>query len=320
MGLFDLYEAKMENKINVNSSLIADNITYYNNHFHEDESYRQGSLIKSPNMEIEETDFRIVNVDNSTYEKKIYFRPNTNIKIGEYIKVKDKDEYYLVNEFESNLLSPYATARKCTQILKYKGLSNDIIIPCYIENSSYGSKGELTNVEQESDFDSRGNISVQKNIYTDILFNGFRLIFNKSKNDVYEITKMLTAYSSDYFENSGYYQLICKYVKWVQGDDFENNIAFNPRLENNTPTTNDIYVNGSDVVSLSSNQTYTIVNTTNVTFELDSDTVAENIATIISQNGTSCVIKALVPYMPIAIVVKDSNGNQIAIKSINTIK
>src|SRR5574344_2078732 len=99
MGLFDLYEAKMENKINVNSSLIADNVPYYNTHFHEDESYRQGSLIKAPNMEIEETDFRIVNVDNSTYEKKIYFRPNTNIKIGEYIKVKDKDEYYLVNEF-----------------------------------------------------------------------------------------------------------------------------------------------------------------------------------------------------------------------------
>src|SRR5574344_1550429 len=155
MGLFNLYEAKMNNKANIKISLMNENTIYYNNHFHEDGSYRKGSLIKAPNMEIEDIDFRIVNIDNSTYKKKIYFRPNVNIKIGEYIKVKDKDEYYLINEFNSNLLSPYAVVRKCTQILKYKGLSKDIIIPCYIENSSYGSKGELTNVELESDFDSR---------------------------------------------------------------------------------------------------------------------------------------------------------------------
>ena len=125
-------------------------------------------------------------------------------------------------------------------------------------------------------------------------------------------------------DTRGYYQLICKYVKWVQGDDFKNNIAFNPKLENSTNTTTptpiDIYVNGSDTISLSANETYTIVNATNVTFKLDSDTVAENGATIISQNGTSCIVKANIPYMPIAIIVKDSNGTQIAIKSIDTVK
>ena len=323
MGYYDTRKRLMQsNGNNLEEVFMNDSVTYYNNHFHENGSYRKGSLITAPNMETTDIDFRIVNIDKSTYQKKIYFRPNTDIKIGSYIKVKDKNEYYLVNEFETNLISPYAIARKCTQLFKYKGLPNDIIIPCYIENSSYGSKGEIVNVEQESDFDSRGNISVQKNKYTDVLFNGFRLIFNNSQNDVYEITKIVTAYSSDYFEQSGYYQCICKYVKWVQGDDFVNGIALNPRLENSTTSNinNDVYINGSNTINLSTNQTYTIVNATNVTFELDSDTISENDATIINQNGTSCVIKAIIPYIPVAIIAKDSNGNKIAIKNINTIK
>ena len=118
----------------------------------------------------------------------------------------------------------------------------------------------------------------------------------------------------------GYYQLVCKYVKWVQGDDFENNIAFNPRLENNSNVSTDIYINGSDTISISSNKTYTIANTTNVTFELDEDTVLENNATIVSQNGTSCIVKAITPFMPLYIIAKDSNGIQIALKSVNTVK
>ena len=243
---------------------------------------------------------------------------DTDLQRGHYVKLGDK--YFMVtSKVDDHYYYKTARIRECEHYLIWKGINKQF--PCFITNSSYGSKGEVTNIEQESDFDSRGLIFVQKNEYTDTIYNGMRFIFNHSKNDVYEVTKVQSVFGKSCYEDDmGYYQLVCKYVKWVQGDDFENNIAFNPRLENNTPTTNDIYVNGSDVVSLSSNQTYTIVNTTNVTFELDSDTVAENIATIVSQDGTSCVIKALVPYMPIAIVVKDSNGNQIAIKSINTIK
>lgn len=244
---------------------------------------------------------------------------NTDLQRGYYVKFGNKN-FIVISKVDDHYFYKTARIRECEQYLTWKGINKQF--PCFITNSSYGSKGEITNVEQESDFDSRGLIYVQKNEYTDTIYNGMRFIFNHSKNDVYEITKVQSIFGkSCYDDDMGYYQLICKYVKWVQGDDFENNIAFNPKLENtSTSTSTDISVNGSDTVSLSTNETYTIVNATNVTFELDSDTVAENDATIVSQNGTSCVIKALVPYMPIAIIVKDSNGTQIAIKSIDTIK
>lgn len=245
---------------------------------------------------------------------------DTDLQRGYYIKLGDK--YFMVtSKVDDHYYYKTARIRECEHYLTWKGINKQF--PCFITNSSYGSKGEITNIEQESDFDSRGLIFVQKNEYTDTIYNGMRFIFNRSKNDVYEVTKVQSIFGkSCYGDDTGYYQLVCKYVKWVQGDDFENNIAFNPRLENTSiPTIPDnIYVNGSDKISILNDETYTIVNTTNVTFELDEDTVAENIATIISQNGTSCVIKALVPYMPIALIVKDSNGVQIAIKSINTVK
>ena len=320
MALFDLYNSKMANLTTIDDSFTSDNVAFYNNHFSEDGSYRQGTLIKAPDMTTEDIDFRVINIDKSSYMKKLYFRPNVSIKIGEYIKVKDKDIYYLVNEFNGDLLSPYATVTQCTQIFKYKGLPSGVIIPCYIQNSSYGSKGEIVNVEQESDFDSRGVIFMQKNKYTDLIFSGFRVNFNNSKNDIYEITKIITAYNSNYFEGSSYYQMICKYVKWVQGDDFTNGLAFNPKLEDTSSVSIDVYVNGSDEISIKANETYTVVNATNVTFTLDDDTISENNATIVSQDGTNCVVKALIPYKPVAIIVKDSSGKQIAIKNIDTVK
>ena len=245
---------------------------------------------------------------------------DTDLQRGYYVKCDNKT-FMVISKVDDHYFYKTARIRECEQYLTWKGIDKEF--PCFITNSSYGSKGEITNVEQESDFDSRGMIYVQKNEYTDKIYNGMRFIFNGSKNDVYEITKVQSIFSKSYYpDDMGYYQLICKYVKWVQGDDFENNIAFNPKVENNTttPTPIDIYVNGSDTISLSANETYTIVNATNVTFELDSDTVAENDATIISQNGTGCIVKANIPYMPIAIIVKDSSGTQIAIKSIDTVK
>jgi hypothetical protein len=231
----------------------------------------------------------------------------TAIKKGDYV-VYDNDNYIVLSDIDDHYFYKGTRIRKCEQYLKSSIWGSSFIIPCILENSSYGSKGEVANVEQTSDFDSRGVITVQKNKYTDKIYNGMRFIFNHSKNDVYEITKVQSVFGVNGFTNTGYYQLICKYVKYVQEDDFDNNIAFNPRLDIYKNESELPYITGNETIRINSNEIFKINKTSNVVFNLDDDAIKYNYATIVSQNGTSCTIKGLVADKPITIQVRTSGG------------
>ena len=231
---------------------------------------------------------------------------DTDIESGYYVKFEDK-YYLIITGIDSHYYYKNCKIRKCNQSLNYKGLNSNLI-PCYISNSSYGSKGEIHNIEQISDFDARAVILVGVNQYTSQIRNGMRFIFNHSKDDVYEVTKKTTAYNS--LNGNGYMQLTCKYVKWVQEDDFDNNIAFNSFLEDNVNPSIDISLVGNENVLINDTQTYTINNVSNITFKLDDDTIAEGNAEIVSQDGTSCIVKVLKEIM-CQIECRDSDGKLI---------
>jgi hypothetical protein len=244
-------------------------------------------------------------------DRALNVRLDTDIKTGYY--VKNEDDYYLVmTGIDNHYYYKNCKIRRCNQKLIWKGLKA-AFIPCYITNSSYGSKGEIHNITQISDFDARAVILVGVNEYTNQIRNGMRFIFNHSKDDVYEVTKKTTAYNSNGV--NGYMQLTCKYVKWVQEDDFVNNIAFNSFLEDNVNPSVDITLIGEEFVLTGSSEIYTINNATNVTFKLDDDTIAENNAEIVSQDGTSCVVKMLKDIM-CQIECRDSLGNILYLKTI----
>lgn len=239
-------------------------------------------------------------------DRALNVRLETDIKTGYY--VKNEGEYYLViTGIDNHYYYKNCKIRRCNQSLNYKGLKTTSI-PCYITNSSYGSKGEVHNIVQISDFDARAVILVGVNEYTNQIRNGMRFIFNHSKDDVYEVTKKTTAYNSNGV--NGYISLTCKYVKWVQEDDFINNIAFNSFLEDNVNPSIDITLVGDEKILIGSTKVYTISNASGVTFTLDEDTIAEGNAEIVSQNGTSCTVK-MINEMMCQIECRDSLGKLI---------
>ena len=151
--------------------------------------HHEGILIKSDFTE-EVIDIKMTNNNSKPEVKHMYYSPINRVHCGDYILIDGL--YYLVQDIQNNLDLPYCVAIECNQKLTAKVWDREI--PCRIENSSYGSKGEITNYSQISDFDSRANIQVQVNKYTKMLYEGFRQIFNNSKSDVYEITKIQSVF------------------------------------------------------------------------------------------------------------------------------
>lgn len=244
-------------------------------------------------------------------ERMLEFDKRFDICKGSYIEYNDENYLIYTHVDKDNLIFNDAMMIMCNQSLIWKGLISSI--PCYITNSSYGSKGEVHNIEQISDFDARAVILVGINEYTKQIRNGMRFIFNHSKDDVYEITKKTTAYNS--LNEKGYISLTCKYVKWVQEDDFENNIAFNSFLEDDVDPSIDIDLIGKEFVLINTSETYNMQNATNVTFTLDEDTLLEGNAEIVSQDGVSCVVKMLKAKM-VQIECRDSLGKLLKCKTI----
>lgn len=306
MSYYEVKKRQLQNiGIDGNEATLNNSKLTIINGFRNTPAYKLGKLIDK-NLVETDLDTRIVNIDKTNTGKKIYVLPDIKIEEGSYIKYTDKT--YLIKEFEDNLLSPMCNALLCNQLLNWKGLKITPI-SCYITNSSYGSKGEIHNIEQMSDFDARAVILVGINEYTKQIRNGMRFIFNNSKDDVYEVTKKTTAYNSN--GTNGYMSLTCKYVKWVQEDDFENNIAFNSFLEDNVNPSVDITIVGEEYVLINNSSTYTTTNATNITFSLDEDTLLEGNAEIVSQDGISCIVKVLKTKM-IQLEARDNLGKLIA--------
>lgn len=243
MDFNDVYRKILLNKgSNTINNEIINSKNDVNLTFKEDPSYRDAEIIFK-DFTKNQIDIRLINVDRSTEEKKIMFRPDTIINCGEYIKFKDKagkDIYYIIYEFEENLISPKASCYLCKNILQ---ITKDISFPCYATDSSYGQKGVI-----DTNFLTYGDgqvmLKVQDNIYTRAIPLGYRLIFHNDYREVFSVSK------NDIMTTGNVRRIMIKKVKYMVGyDDLSNNLAYNTKkLELNGFINNDDEDN-TDVIS-----------------------------------------------------------------------
>ena len=272
--------------------------------------YRSGKIVKCDGSEFD-LDVKMENNNVKIFIKNLYFAKSMNVDAGDYWYCDDGD-IYIITDVEKNLQLPFASAYRCNQTIMLKNWSEPM--PCFIESNSYGSKGEIFNNAYMSDMDARAVIYVQFNNKTlNDIKEGSRFIFNHSKYDIYEITKKTSAYHIA--NNNGYYDLVCKYVKCVQEDDFENNIAYNSDLDNDKLDNLSLLINGDDKVNIKNSNTsiYIVENLpedVSIIFNLDDDTIENGIAEIISSNEKSCTIRINKTKM-LQLECRDRNTNKL---------
>lgn len=211
MSYFDAYKKRLK-KANISEALDDDSATYATLEFKNNPSYKE-AVIWDCDLGETPIGIRMVNVDKSVFDKKFYFLPNTAIKIGAYIKVQD--EFFLVTEFENNLISPYAKVTYCNQKIVFP---NGSFLPCIAEGESYGVKMSATN-EILLETDTKVKVTVGRNRISESIDPDFRMIFGNSKQGIYKAGDT-THYVKDLII------LTCKKDKYMEGlDDLVNNIA-----------------------------------------------------------------------------------------------
>lgn len=317
MAFNDLFNKKMSLKGQTTTKTIQNNTERaINRDFLFDIAYRKAIRLKT-DITTEEIDLKEVNVERTTTEKKLLFRPNTNVLTGEYFSFHQRNDdtlpikTYIAMEIEDNALSPIAKVMYCNQLLRWINCKDGI--PATFADSSYGSKGVIHNNEQLVDFDSRGVITVQKNKLTEEIFEGMRFILG-SRWDIFTVTKKKGCKVDNIWE------LTVQYVKSLQEDDFETGVAFNKELDK-VISVIDVVIQGLDNLKINSPSEYKLnVDTTNVIWSIDSDSLNYGIAQIVSQTNNSCIIKSLIADECFILTATDTNGIIVATLNITTSK
>ena len=88
--------------------------------------------------------------------------------------------------------------------------------------------------------------------------------------------------------------------------------SFVSRIQQESVDTPVIYILGEDEIPVNTNFTFTIINTNNVVFSLDQDTINENNATILSQDGKNCTVEMLTKDVYVQLLAHDVNGDLVA--------
>lgn len=288
MSFSDVYRKTLLNK---GGSVLASDIMHSKNTtnrtFTNDYTYKKGQLQKL-NMEIVDIDTRRVSKDKNTYDKDIYFRPDTIIDVGSYL-IYD-DGVYLVDGFNKDYINPKCMATECNQELYFPDLSLDAI-PCTATNSGYGVK---LNNTTEFTIGSMSNIKikVQSNEITRKIKPNRRFIFNHSEHGIYEI-KDIEVY------NTGILLFTCdKSLYRPQYDDLENNIADcgvlpDEPTEEPKPATYNIIGCDSDNMVINTTEIFTLEpSNNNVEWRLNEE-YEVGVAEIVSTNDSSCTVKCL---------------------------
>lgn len=182
--------------------------------FEEDAGYRLANITYT-NLLSEDIDVRLVNIDRTTKEKYIMFRPDTKLNTGEIVCVDG--ERWLINEIEDNLISPKCHAWLCFQEFNLPDCPKQYV---FLDDSSYGQKG--VNSSPLMDFvDGQLKCYIQDNIYTRAIPDGYRIMFDGLRGEVYEVTQN-TIVTTRYVRRISF-----KKTDDDDRDDFKNNIAYN---------------------------------------------------------------------------------------------
>ncbi|WP_291566972.1 MULTISPECIES: hypothetical protein [unclassified Clostridium] len=302
MNYLDLYKKKLSNKGGNATEAIFNKTKYkISNDFKFSPAYKLGTLLKSDLTE-ESIDTRIVNVDRTVNDKKIYLLPDKIVSEGDYIQYPTKT--YIVKEFEDNISSPCAISQYCNQTLNWEGLENPL--PCRMYNDSFGTK-LIANNEFLQETDAKAKIEVQRNKFTESIVPNMRFLFEHNKNGVYKVTGIDVAF------NKNIIVLTTKKDDYRKEDDLENNIAYNEFLSKTEPLV-EYKIIGSERININSKNEYRIEPNINCSWIISN----EKVANIISKSNGSCVINAVKKNDFFTLTAKDKNGVELAKMNIFT--
>lgn len=287
MSFSDVYKKTLLNR---GGSVLGADIVHSKNTtnrcFANDYSYKKGQL-QNLNMEVIDIDTRRVSKDKNTYDKDIYFRPDTLVDVGSYLIYDDGT--YLVDGFNKDYINPKASATECEQELCFAFIENPI--PCIAEGESYGVK--ITGgTEFNAQVDTKVKVTIPDNVETRKLKPDHRFIFNNSEYGIYKIGD-ITVY------NNGLLVLTCQKDQYQKGyDDLENNIAYNGIIpdeptEEPKPVTYKILGCDSDNMVINTTEIFTLKpSNNNVEWKLNEEYEVD-VAEIVSTNDSSCTVKCL---------------------------
>lgn len=207
---------------------------------------------------------------------------------GSIIQIFNKDrqkEYYLaIGRVIDKLDYVEIQVKLCNQTINMKGWDNPIHCVVDFTKGVVGIDGV-----QIEEYTATAKLYVQKNTFTENIDLKTRFIFNHSKMDIYKVTDVNSA------ENQGVYVISLEKDIYQNEDDLKNNIGFSGVFDdsqNDSSGENNEeiipIISGPDKINVGGQETYTI-NVNNIVFSLSDNSSAE----ILSQNGSSCLVKSL---------------------------
>lgn len=197
----------------------------------------------------------IVRSGTSELQKYIMLRPDTTVETGAYISYNNK--IYIVKEVNVDVMLPKADCYLCNQKLNFRGIEHPI--PCYTNSTTYGSKGILDQ-DKFYELDSKTKIYIQRNIVTEKMYVGQRIMF--ANKYVYKITEM------DDLVFPNLYIIVAQRDESMPMDDFENNLAWNAyETTGKEEVVEPSEIVGDEKFKLHESRTYTINRP--VTWEID---------------------------------------------------
>ena len=258
MSYFDAYKKRLKVD-NISDSFKLDTIDNTIREFKNNPSYKSATLIDY-NLDETPIDIRIVNEDKSPSYKRFHFLPETEVNIGSYIKFDDK--YYLVKEYEYNIISPFAKVVFCNQSINF---ADGTSLPCTAEGESYGVKMTATN-DILLETDTKVKCTVGRNILSEKIEPDFRIIFEHSKQGIYKAGD-----TTHYIK--GLITLTCKKDKYYENlDDLKNNIAWQFDYGYDAPSKN-YNIIGLDTIRVNEYCEYKLEPNANCIFIVDGDEV-----------------------------------------------
>ena len=258
MSYFDAYKKRLKVD-NLGDSFKLDTIDNTIREFKNNPSYKSAILIDY-NLDEIPIDIRIVNEDKSPSYKRFHFLPETKVNVGNYIKFDDK--CYLVKEYEYNIISPFAKAVSCNQIINFADGNS---LPCVAEGESYGVKMSATNnILLETD--TKVKCTVGRNILSEKIEPDFRIIFEHSKQGIYRAGD-----TTHYVK--GLIIITCKKDKYYENlDDLKNNVAWQFNHDYDAPNKNYSII-GLDTIRVNEYSEYKLEPNVNCIFIVDGDEV-----------------------------------------------
>lgn len=276
MSYFDLYKKRVgQGKSNTLEIREATSKRQINQNFTNIHGYRKAEITEVYGKESYTTDVVATSV-SSALEKIISFRPDHKVVVGSYVSYSDKT--YIIREVDDDGLSPKTKCFLCNQRITFKDYGVDI--PCYANSTTYGSKG-IMDTGKFYELDSKTKIYIQRNMYTDSLKVGQRIMF--ANRYVYKITEIDDVVFSNMFI------AVAIRDEVLPMDDFENNHAYNEHdyddKESELPNSKIV---GENKIVIGSEYLYTI-NSQSGVWSID-DT---SYATLTEENGNAklCALK-----------------------------